>query len=85
MFSQALAMDLIGAPEFMVGVWLARRFQRFCPEWRRSGRTVLLAAAAFLLTGLAGTSLKLLLFGEPVPGFISFGFGFTILATPEDG
>ncbi len=79
MFWEALSIDLIGAPEFLIGVYLAKLCERL--GFFRGGRlmAVSMGLALFVATGFLGTGLRLLLYGTPSPGFISFGFGVTIV------
>lgn len=82
-FNESLAIDLLGAPEFIAGLWLARYYRRWA-KGRISGLPYsALALAIYLATGWVGTSLRQAAFGTPSPAFISFGFGFAILMDNE--
>lgn len=79
-FTTALLADLVGAPEFLVGVYLGRLYQRWADGQKSPLVRMGLGGAIFLLTALAGTGFRTLLFGEPAPGFLSFGFGVTVVS-----
>lgn len=79
LYREALVSDLIGAPEFILGVIIANKFRKCIPDWKQSSLKILLAVFIFITIGLCGTTLRTLLMGQPYPGFISFGFGFAII------
>lgn len=83
LFYDALLMDLIGAPEFLAGVYLARLFRLRVAQNGSPLFRLCLGTALFVGLAVAGTGLRTLLFGTPSPGFASFGFGVTAVADAE--
>jgi hypothetical protein len=79
-FSKALLLDLIGVPEFCLGLYMAGHFLARVPNWRRSITTAVLFALCFIATGIYGMALRYLLFHEVMPSFLSFAFGMHVLS-----
>ncbi len=82
MLTKALILDLIGVPEYLLGLYLARWFLWWVPDWKRSLPTLALGAAAFVASGVYGLLLRYVLLGEITPSFISFAFGIELIRHP---